>query len=94
MTLAVMFATASFWRLFLTNRLGYFWLGAFWLCVMGLFHQIMLVYAVAAIIVIGVFWLFQSNQMRSRTKLILAAMVGVAGLLMLAGLPIFTGAAG
>ena len=86
MTLAVMFATASFWRLFLTNRLGYFWLGAFWLCVMGLFHQIMLVYSVAAIVFIGLFWLFQSNKIQPRTKLILAAMVGVAGLLMLAGL--------
>ena len=86
MTLAVMLATASFWRLLLHNRFWFFWLGAFWLCVMGLFHQIMLVYAVIAIITIGLFWLFQSDQLQSRTKLALAAMVGVAGLLMLAAL--------
>jgi hypothetical protein len=86
MALAVMLATASFWWLFQNNRLWLFWLGAFWLCVMGLFHQIMLVYAVFAIIIIGLFWLFQSNQLQPRIKLMLVAMVGIAGLLMLAGL--------
>lgn len=86
MTLAIMLATTSFWWLFRNNRLWLFWLGSFWLCVMGLFHQIMLVYAVFASIFIGLLWLIQSDQIQPRTKLMLIFMVAVAGLLMLAGL--------
>jgi hypothetical protein len=86
MTLALMLATASFWWLFLSNRLWFFWLGAFWLCVMGLFHQIMLVYAVAAAVVIGLFWLFQSEGIHPRVELMLIVVVAIVGLLMLVGL--------
>ena len=86
MTLALMLAVASFWWLFTTNRLRFFWLGAFWLCVMGLFHQIMLVYAVVAVIAVGSLWLIRSELLTAKVKLLCLVVVFLAALLLLASL--------
>ena len=86
MTLALMLAVASFWWLFATNRLRFFWLGAFWLCVLGLFHQIMLVYAVVVVIAVGSLWLIRSELLTGRVKLLCLLVVFLAALLLLASL--------
>ncbi|MBT5031983.1 MAG: hypothetical protein HOM55_06780 [Proteobacteria bacterium] len=86
MTLALMLAVASFWWLFASNRLRFFWFGAFCLCVMGLFHQIMLIYALVATMAVGLLWLFQSQLLTARTKLLCLIAVFLAALLLFAGL--------